>query len=77
VSCQDLAHSDELWKPLCIARWPWLKSLKGGPAELLPALNEYKNQVGLVVLFRYGQSICLSLVVGLESADLLERVATL
>lgn len=42
---QDLAHSDELWKPLCIARWPWLKSLKGGPAELLPPLNAYKNQV--------------------------------
>ncbi len=40
---RDLAHSDELWKPLCIARWPWLKSLKGGPAELLPPLTAYKR----------------------------------
>lgn len=41
---RDLANSDELWKPLCIARWPWLKSLKGGPAELLPPLAVYKHQ---------------------------------
>lgn len=41
---RDLANSDELWKPLCIARWPWLKSLKGGPSELLPPLAAYKHQ---------------------------------
>ena len=40
---RDLANSDELWKPLCIARWPWLKSLKDGPSDLLPPLAAYKN----------------------------------
>jgi hypothetical protein len=40
---RDLARSDEIWRPLCITRWPWLKSLKGGPTELLPTLAEQAN----------------------------------
>lgn len=40
---RELAESDHFWRPLCIARWPWLKSLKTGPVDLLPCLDAYQG----------------------------------